>query len=527
MAEPDPSLTKELQKESNSRLADARQQKAQVEMDMRECYFFSAPRRARMVTSQSAMPNTRLHDEGLLQTSLFFELTQDFVTVVLNAFMPQANPWCERRAGAMVPTDAWKQVEDRVKQGDVKIFDAMKASNLYPEVAKAFYPDLAIGTVGLWIDDPRPAESVVVAAVPLRELEINLGPFGEIDDRFVVRHTKNRHVKALLPGISLPAKLETAIKEKPGADCEIRWGFWRLWDRVDDECWQHVVMVGKDLVKAVVLQGAGCCPLVVGRFNANADWAYADGPLMQALPDARQVDELEGQKISHVELSLTPPLTYPDDSFAAVEQGIEPGAAYPIRPGSEGAVKRMYDPGSMEAGIYEMSDKESRLRRMFFVDFPQQRGDTPPTATQWLDEMQLAQRRIGTPGLSFWREVPAKIFLRFQYLLEKAGTLEAITVDGKHVSLQPYNPAERAAEQQEVMTNVQTLGICMQTFPEEAKIQIDGGATMRNIVKKTRADLIVFRDPDQIKQAVANISQLVKGKPGEADASDVQGQGLA
>lgn len=518
----------EIEKTANQRLADCRTQKAQVEMDMRECYFFAAPRRARMVTSTTSLPNTRLHDEGLLNTSFAFELTQDFVTVVLNAFMPQANPWCERRAGALVPAAAWKQVADEVKTGDLKIFDAMKASNLYPEVAKAFYPDLAIGTVALWIDDPRPAESLVVSAIPLRELEINLGPFGEIDDRFVVRHTKNRYVKALLPGVDIPPDVQKAIDSKPNGDTEIRWGYWRIWDDHSDEVWQHVVMIKNRVVKDVVLKGAGCCPLVVGRFGASADWAYADGPLIQSLPDLRQVDELEAQKISHVELSLTPPLTYPDDSFAAVEQGIEPGAAYPIRAGTEGAVKRMYDPGSMEAGIYEMADKERRLRRMFFVDFPEQRGDTPPTATQWLDEMQLAQRRIGTPGLSFWREVPAKIFLRFQYLLEKAGTLKPITVDGKHVSLQPYNPAERAAEQQEVALNVRAISIMGQAFPEEFKVKVDGGKTMENIKEKMRADLIAFRDPKDIQTAVNQIAPLVAGKHvAGGDPAAAAGAGLA
>jgi hypothetical protein len=517
-----------LEEESNDRLKACRNQKAQVEMDMREAYFFSAPRRARMVTSTTPAPLARIRDESLLQTSIAFEVVQDFVTVVLNAFMPEANPWCERRAGALVPEEAFKEVEDQVRKADLKIFSAMKASNLYPELAKAFYPDLGIGTVGLMIHDPRPAESMVVSAVPLRELEINLGPFGEIDDRFIVRHTKNRYVHALLPGIDLPEAIETEIKTKPHGDTEIRWGYWRLWDRHDDEVWQHVVMIKNTVVHDAVLVGEGSCPLVVGRFNPSADWAYADGPLLQALPDLRQIDELEGQKISHVELSLTPPLTFPDDSFAAVEQGIEPGAAYPIRSGTEGAVKAMYEPGPADAGIYEMKEKESRLRRMFFVDFPDQQGKTPPTATQWLDEMQLAQRRIGTPGLSFWREVPAKIFLRFKYLLEKAGTIEPIKVNGKTVSLQPYNPAQRAAEQQEVAMAVHTIQICGQAFPEEFKIKVDGGATIENFVNIMRTDKIIkFRPTEQVQGAVDQIAKLVGGKqvPG-GDPAAAAGAGL-
>jgi hypothetical protein len=175
----------------------------------------------------------------------------------------------------------------------------------------------------------------------------------------------------------------------------------------------------------------------------------------------------------------------------------------------------MYDPGPADAGIYLTEEKEKRLRKMFFIDFPEQTGDTPPTLGQWLDEMARAQRRIGGPGASFYREGPAKIFLRFKFLLEAAGVIAPVKVDGRNVSLLPYNPAQRAAEQQEIATNVQAIQICSQAFPEEFKVQIDGAATMKALLDKMRAKLVTFRAPDQIKQALAQIAPLIKGHLGD------------
>lgn len=503
-----------VQQEANDRLQACREQKTQVELDIKECYFFAAPHRQKQINSTSAPPTTQsTGDAALLQTSLAFELAQDFVTVVLNTFMPEAQPWCERRAGQFISEDVWKEVADKVKAGDVKIFNAMKASNLYPEIAKSFFPDLAIGTVGLWIDAPRPGQPSVVSAIPLRELEVNLGPFGEVDDRFVVRYTKNRYVKALLPGVDLPTEITEKIRLKPNDRTEVRWGFWRDWSRVDDEVWKYVKMVKNTVVAEETLVGEGCCPLVVARFNPSADWAHGNGPLMQSLPDLRQVDELAGQKMAHVELSLTPPLGFPEDSIGAImENGLEAGMVYPVRTGSGDAIKPLYTPGSPEAAIYQSSETEHRLRKLFFLDFPEQRGDTPPTATQWLDEMQMAQRRIGTPGLPFWHEGPAKIFLRFKYLLEKAGAIEAVTVDGKHVSLQAYNPAQRAVEQQDVAMSVRFIEIMGQAFPEEFKIQVDGKKTMLAFKDKMRETLVAFRDEKAVQGAVDQIAQLVGGR---------------
>lgn len=504
-----PPTSHPLDAEANQRLVDCRRQKWPFELDMREAYFFTAPLRAREVNSRTTPLQSPIHDDGFLQTSAGYESAGDFVTEIINTFMPQAEQWCERKPGMFTIPAAWDQVKKQVQDGDKKIFDAIKSSNLYAEMAKAAYPDLAIGTMALWIDDPRPAENVVVMAIPLRELEINLGPFGEIDDRFIVRHTRNRHIKALLPGVKLPADIAFDIENDDMARTEIRWGYWRLWDQHGDEVWKHVVMVKDRVVHDAELRGEGCCPLLVMRFNPTADWAYAIGPLLQALPELRQIDELEGQKISHIELNLTPPMAYPDDSFAAIEQGLEPGYSYPVRVGSQDAIKKIYDPGSPEAGIYEIDKKISRLRKMFYVDYPEQTGDTPPTLGQYMDELARTQRRIGTPGLPFWQEGPAKIFLRFKYLLEAHAIIAPIKVNGKAVSLQPYNPAQRAAEQQEIATMVRDVQILGQAFPEEFKAFIDGKATMKKLLDKTRDTLLTMRDQQQVAGAVDMIQKLL------------------
>jgi hypothetical protein len=514
-----------LDPEANQRIEDCRRQKMAFDLDMRECYFFTAPLRSRQVTSTSSIATAPVHDEGFLQTSAGYEIIGDHVTEVMNSFLPQNEQWCERKKGIFIKLPDWETIKAQVLADDIEIFSAIKGCNFYAEFAKAAYPDLGIGTMALWIDDPRPGENIIVQAVPLRELEINLGPFGEIDDRFIVRHTRNRHVKALLPGIEIPADIQKEIDEGPNKHTELRWGYWRLWDRLGDEHWRHVVMIKNRVVKTVDMVGEGCCPLVVSRFNATADWAYGLGVMLQGLPEFRQVDELEGQKVSHIELNLTPPMGYPDDSFAAVEQGLEPGMAYPVRPGSEGAIKPLYQPGSPEAGIYAVEDKIRHLRKLCYVDYPEQRGDTPPTLGQWMDELARAQRRIGTPGLTFWWEGPAKYFLRFKYLLESKGVIHPVKVNGKAVALTPSNPAQRAAEQQEVAMAVRAIQILGQAFPEEFRIYVDGKMTIKAFLEKMRVTLLKERPEAEVKQAIGQMAQLL-ARHGAPTGDPAQAQGL-
>lgn len=527
MAEKDaapPPPRHELEEEANDRLADCRQQKMPFELDMRECYFFTDPLRTRQVNSLTLPPQVPLHDDGFLQTSVGFEITEDFVNEAINTFMPQNEEWCER-APSMFGKPLPLAVQQEIRDGDKAVFEAIKGCNFYSELGKAAYPDLGIGTMAMWITDPGAAQNFRCLATPLRELEINLGPDGLVDDRFAIRFTKNRYIERLLGSTiyqKIPADLMDEITAAPTKPTEVRWGYWRKWDEMGDETWQHVAMIKNRVVHAATLKGEGSCPLVVTRFGATCDWAFALGRLLRALPELRQIDELEGQKVAHIELNLTPPMAFPDDSFAAIEQGLEPGEGYPVRVGSENAIKKIYDPGPPESGVYLIDDKIKRLRKMFYVDYPEQKGETPPTLGQWMDELARAQRRIGFAGMSFWLEGPAQYFLRVKYLLEKRGILRKIKVGEHEVALHPVNPAQRAAEQQEIATTVRFIQIAGQAWPEEFKAYIDGRASMLALLQKMRATLIKVRPKDQVDAAIKQIAPLVaahlgpKVSPGEA-----------
>jgi succinate dehydrogenase/fumarate reductase flavoprotein subunit len=126
------------------------------------------------------------------------------------------------------------------------------------------------------------------------------------------------------------------------------------------------------------------------------------------------------------------------------------------------------------------------------------------------------QRRLGVAGMPFWREFSCAIFLRFQHLLEKRGTIKPYRVDGATIGLFASNPMQRAAELQEVSDNLRYIQAIAAVFPEEWKMEIDGAATMRAFQEKMRANLIIFRSPEQKEQALTAIQSLMGGQQPEA-----------
>jgi hypothetical protein len=511
---------KRLQEETEQRLADARYQKVQFDLDLREGYWFAAPHRARNVLSTTKTTRVKPKDAQELNTSFAFELCGDFATVMMNTFMPEVEKWAIRRPSMIVPDAARQQIAQTAAEGDDVIFQAISESNFYSECAKGFNPDLALGTVGLWIESRKGYEPIKCTSIPIRELELNVGADGCVDDRFVVQYRQNRHIRQILPGVSLPAKIQRDIARKPGGDCVIMRGFWCLYEDDGDERWQYVATVNGAVVDQKQIKGVGSCPLVVGRFNPCVEWAWGVGSLIQALPDLRVLDELAMKKIKTIDMLLMPPISYPDDSFSHLDAGIEAGMAYPMRPGSEGAIKSIYNPPPPDPAIFFTQDLEQRVKRLFFLDWPTQDGKTPPTATQWLDEMTLAQRRIGTPGMSFWKEFCGGAFQRFEYLLTKLGALPSLaTKDGKAVSTTPYNPAIKSAEQQEVAQFTRFVQIAGAAAPEEFKVYTDGEKTIDNLAQKLAVTKIWEKRPkEQVAAAIDQISKLAGGQAPTAPA---------
>lgn len=505
--------TKKLQEEACERIAECRAFKSQDEQDIREAYFFCAPQRARDISSTTRPDPTssRPKDAGEAAISLGMEVASDFVAEILNTFIPSTQEWAEQKPGVDLAENQWLDIEQKVREQTRSIFDAIRASNFYEAAALGFEPDLPVGTVAMWISDLRPAEPIVCQPVPIRELEINVGPYGGVDDRFIVRWVKHRQLPAVLPGVDLPEEIARRVEKAPHEACEVRWGWWRDWARMDDVVWRAVVMIGDKIVWSGEAKGEGSCPLIVARFGADPMFPFGKGPALRALPEYRRLDEVELMKIENFDFGIHPPFTYPDDGVVNLANGIEPGKGYPVRPGNGRDFVKLSFEGDPNIAEFVTADIERRIRRLHYVDFPEQKGDTPPTRAQWLDQMARAMRRIGTPGLTFWKEMCGGVFHRFKFLQTVRGAIEPIQLNGKQIALVPYNPAEAAQDQQDIAQADSLLEIAQTRFPQTAEVAVDQFATLKNLKQKMRDEIVVLRDPAQLQQTIEQLAPVLGG----------------
>lgn len=493
-------------KEFQTRYDAAKRHRDAVKPLIEEAFRFCAPDREKDFTETRLTTPTA--EETQTFTSLGEEVATDLAGDLVTYYTPTEARWCEFEVIAPVEKGMAKQVLDLVQAREDAVFNEIAASN-FSDLAPALWFEAAShGTPAIWVDVNHFAQPIYCQVVPPHELLITPGHLGILDrfrEMIVYAHT----LPVLLASydVDLTDRALADKIKKPSTVAKVCWGFWLDWSDPGNPQWLCEITVDGKRVspeKPIILGPmAGSCPLHVGRFNPRPGRAWGRGPGIKALPDFRTLDTITDTVLSGLDQSLLNTIIYPDDGFIDLSEGIEAGRAYPAHRGF--TRDQIYDLSrnvNVDQGFFTEERFEERLRRAFYQDGPRQRGDTPPTAAQWLDERRRVQQRLGKPSAPLWTEMIYPMVQRFEFLAAQLGKIEsAITLNGNAIAVTPLSPLQKAQNQDKVMITRSNLdmfaGIAGDALPQV----VDLLATGKKVAKASGDELIVFMEEAPVAPA--------------------------
>lgn len=450
-------------KQARRRLEAARRGQQVHRARIDDIYRYMMPWRLRHGQSQPS-----LADGDELFDGTGIEVLEDFAADMGNTFTPMKAQWVDIEPAAQfgradaaalaAPLRAWRQV----------VFDAIEQSN-FAEAVQEAYLDLFVGTIAILIEDPDPAGPIHCEAVPVTDLLIDRDPRGGVGPRFRELRLRAEDIPVLWPEARLPESLAARIRSVPDADVTVTQGLWRDWPAERDsgrETWRLVIWIGGDILLSRRWEGAGACPLIVARWRPDGATAYGIGPGHRALPDVKTKNKLRELVLRNADLATDPPFLYDDDGVLNFSAGILPGYGYARMPGSK---LDTIDPRrSFDVSFLLDDDLRRAILRAGFQDKPLQRGRTPPSATQFLEERVDKAKRMGSPAGRLITEWQLPIFQRFAWLLERRGALPPVALNGRQVALKPVSPLTRAQQQEEALQLERYVEGVIQAFPQAA-----------------------------------------------------------
>jgi len=481
-----------------TRFSAAKAFRNEVEPFIKDALRFCCPGREHDFRSSGKSVPTE-HDTDVF-ISIGEDLATDLAGDLITYYTPSEVKWAEYQVMIPIPEDQASAVMQLVEDREDTLADLITASNYYDMAPQWAFEAASHGTPAIWVDKAHLAQPIFFEAIPPHQIYAVPGHLGFLD-RFRETRVQANTLKALFDGwdVNLTDPQLVMKMAKDGLYVVCVWGFWLDWTDPGNPLWRCEITVdGKRITPDTPLTlgpMAGSCPLLIGRFNPQVGKPWGRGPGWKALPDLRVLDKLDEVVLSGLDQSIMSTLIYPDDGFLDMSEGVEAGRAYPA---SRGFTRdQVYDLSrsvNVDQGWFTEERIEERIRRAFYQDGPRQRGDTPPTAAQWIDERRRVQQRLGKPSAPLWSELIYPMIQRVEYLAVKSGLMEsAITLDGKSINVMPISPLQKAQNQDKVMVSRSNLEMAVGILQDQAGSVIDMVQTMKNIVKVSGDELTVIR----------------------------------
>lgn len=486
-------------KEFSTRYSAAKKWRDMVRPSLEEIYSFVCPGREKEFDTNTLTPR---NDEPETFISLPEDLSSDFASDLVTYFTPSESRWTEYMVTTPVPKEAVQQVLEIVNEREDEIADLVAASN-YNDIAPQVMFEAAHGTVAMWVDSSHLTQPIYCETVPPCELLITPGHLG-ILDRFREKMVLAGTLNALFDGWEVDLNVPSIKKkiDKAGSTCKVCWGFWLDWADAGNPLWRCEITIDGNRVtpsEPLTLGPlAGSCPLLVGRFNPQPNRPWGRGPGWKSLPDMRVYNAVDEAVLDGLDQSLRNTIIYADDGFLDLGEGVDAGRSYPAARGfTRDQIYELQKGVNLDTGFFSEDRLEDRLRQRFYQDGPRQRGDTPPTAAQWVDERRRVQVRLGKPSAPLWREFFLPFIQRIEFIAIGLGKIEgALTHNESVISVQPVSPLQKAQNQDKVMTTRSNLELAFNTFQDQVGNFIDPVKTFANVIKTSGDDLMVLRDEE-------------------------------
>lgn len=483
-----------------------------------EVYRLSMPHRDRVGAGKTT-PMTGEDIQDILDTT-FAETTDDFASDMIATFTPQHEPWVKHEPTKALGEAQRKQVGDQIKSAIDWFWEDMEASNYYDAADECFH-DLVSGTMAVRLREYGAAQPLCYDPIPTAHLLLDIGPDKGPDGRFTQAKIEKRLIQATygawIDWSKLPKELKSSFDNAKEEQCfEVTDGIHRLFDKPGETHWRRVVMLQNEIIYERMFDEAGAENVYVARWRSESNSAYGIGPGWWACAPARVLTELNALVLAQMHNVADPAHAYSDpDGGANLEQGI--GAGDYLQLGEGFDIKKLSGDGEFQAAFYSREDLRMMIKSALYQDKPFQRGDTPPTATQWADESARAQQRWEIPRGKIYREWVMPIVRGHQWQRTKHGVFPEINLGSSAITLKPQSPQAKARSFEKVTKAERVLTLAaLPALQRQAEVAVDGQATIDNIKREIGDDLVRVRTPDEIAKLLQAGQQAQQEMEGQA-----------
>ncbi len=465
--------------------------------------------------------NQQVYDETAVRS------VPKFATRLQAALVPTWSQWAKLVPGGQLDEDNEIEIppgfEDTL-EGDAPdeilesytgvVFDYIHHSNFSAQAFEAFQ-DMAISTAALLIE-PDEEHVFKTTAIPLHTFYRDV----QCDRTFWRCHeTECAKITERFPDAELTPELERMITHKPSQKVKLIEG--TIYDRERGEYHLIVMLEGKNKADIYYENLGVSSPWVVFGWDMTPGEIYHRGPVLEVLPAILSLNKMWEIYLQNCALKASGVWTGSngDGSWNPTQVRIAPGTVIPVASNERAnpSLQRLDVGGDLQYLDYGMKEKTRVIESVLFAN-PMGGVEDSPVRTLG-ENMLRVQDMLEQSGASFSlleRDFVAVSMQRIIHLLQEAGKVPVIAVDGEAVTLKMQSPLAQARDIESLGAVQQYLQFGAMFLPPEAQqVMYNSQEMLEYIQEKTGVPASFVNDEEGQKQAVAGLQAIANAAQGQ------------
>ena len=410
---------------------------------LEDAYTYALPDKGYFDTLTGGRRTTKIYDStAILGLGTYADKVQQNL-------VPPWRQWFILQPGSEIPEEMHETLQPQLDAISDVLYDHINHSNFNTKMNEALQ-DVGISTGILTCEEGDGVESSLTFDTPsVEDVVFEQSPSGIIENFFNPFKIKIRDIEDTIMGAKLTPTLEKMLREDQDAEVELIECITKNKDRKFD----HTIFYeeDKEIIYDVVDDSS---PYIAFRERVTSKGVYGMGRVIQLLYDIKVLNKISEMDLKNAGLAISGVYTAVDDGVLnPYNVKLEPGTVIPVQSNSNGApsLRALERSGDFNVAQLKIDQKQELITKTLFGMPLGSVTKTPVRTATEVNERSSETFEMTSAAFSrFQTELLERLIKRMVDVLQKAGKIAPIVVDGKEITIKFTSPLAKQQDRTDI-----------------------------------------------------------------------------
>lgn len=410
---------------------------------LQDAYTYSAPERGYFNTVTSGKRTTKLYDStAVLGLGTYADKVQQNL-------VPPWRKWFMLMPGSEIPDENHEEIQPLLDDITDVLYDHINHSNFNTKINEAFQ-DVGVSTGILTCEEGDGVESsLTFDAKSVEDVVFEVSANGMIEDFFDKFKIRISEIETTILGAKLTPGLTKRMAEDENTKVELTECIVKNKDRKYD----HVIFYEED--EEIVYETVDdTSPYIGFRERVTSKGVYGMGRVIQLLTDIKVLNKICEMDLQNAGLAISGVYTATDDGVLnPYNVRLVPGTIIPVGSNSNQnpSLRPLERAGDFQVAQIKIEQKQELITKTLFGQALGSITKAPVRTATEVNAREGESFEMTSAAFSrFQTELLERLIKRMVDVLQKAGKIAPIVVDGKEVTIKFTSPLAKQQDRQDI-----------------------------------------------------------------------------